>query len=281
MRQAFAEAIAAGEILRLVGGWKYADGSCASGSFDCFFEPLSSCADGGRAERPRPWRDFKSDVYDDHAELVPAQFARWGWTWWRAQLLRYLLRPNARTAAHVDAVRARLGLRPPEPIGDAGGAAARTGAIVGIHLRRGERLKRSHERNDALDLMAANSLDHALQAARPVLRRVGAARVFLAADTAEFAPAMRTVVAGIEVLRADRRVPLDGRDCVREDSVGCEAASPARANRTQTTLDMIADVVLLSECDALVGSFGSTFSRLPMLLMLAHERNRTRFTSLE
>jgi hypothetical protein len=280
----FAEAIAAGEVLLLAGSWKYAEGSCASGSLECFFLPLSACADGladgDAAVRPRAWRDFKSDVYSDHAELVPEQFARWGWTWWRAQLLRYLLRPNARTAAHLDAARARLGLRPRRPSGDADADAG--GRIVGIHLRRGERLKRSHERHDALDLMAANSLDHALQAALPTLRRVRATRVFLAADSDEFAPSTRThTKAGIEVLRSDRRVPLDGRDCAREDSVGCESTSPSRSNRTQTTLDMITDFVLLSECDALVGSFGSTFSRLPMLLMLAHERNRTRFTSLE
>ena len=69
----------------------------------------------------------------------------------------------------------------------------------------------------------------------------------------------------------------DGRDCLRETSVGCESGH----NQTQTAVDMLTDLWLLSQSDVLVGTFGSTFSRIPQLLMMAHGRNLSQFASLE
>ena len=89
--------------------WGWAPSDCAGGSPDCFFEPITNCSANATiatAERymvaypPSP--DDRNTILDG-AALATHLGSKKSWSWVRAQALRYLLRPNAATAAHAEA----------------------------------------------------------------------------------------------------------------------------------------------------------------------------------
>jgi hypothetical protein len=137
--------------------WWYAGDDCPSGSFHCYFKPLSSCSvqgphgvlvargDGGgggvniKKLRLLGEHDEQRDrvvlanVQSEgwlktagYRRAVPPQFASMGLLWWRTQLIKRIFQPQAHVLAHAHTVANQM--QWPEPWGNRREGRTRGGA---------------------------------------------------------------------------------------------------------------------------------------------------------
>jgi hypothetical protein len=127
--------------------WWYAGDDCPSGSFHCYFKPLSSCSvqgphgvlvagggsGGGGVDIKKLRLLGEHDEQRDRVVLanvqcegwlktagyrsaVPPQFASMGLLWWRTQLIKRIFQPQAHVLAHAHTVANQM--QWPEPWGE-------------------------------------------------------------------------------------------------------------------------------------------------------------------
>ena len=207
-------ALAEGRALALNGTWNYdacppdpphtggGAGAGAARGFECHWQPLSACsaAEALAAGAALHRRDDEAAsaaaprAADGH--WVPEEFRSpsLGVLWWRAQLVGFLLRPNAETEQRVRAAQNRLGWAPP---------------VVGLQVRRGDSCE--HAQSSAIR-PGCQPVAAYLAHVRAMAARYGARTLFLATDdaavVAEVAEGLATGGGGAAALRL-AVLPLD------------------------------------------------------------------------
>ena len=251
----------------------YADAArCASRSLECFLRPLSTCPAelrlrGTAAGLGGRWSELTAyDAIVDRAPpgpMVDAARAAGRFST-VALLLADMLRPSAAAAAALKATRRALEW-PSRP----------RGLMIGLHVRGGDACT-----PDALSRhnRTCSDLDAYLPALKALKETYAAAdatvHVYLATDSERVAGAARRLERrggdGFRwLLRSDVRRSwkrLRERDLNSMPQIE-QQIKLGMVDGYRDALDAMVDVLLLAECDALVGKFSSNIDRIAYSLM--------------
>ena len=257
--------------------------SCARAGFSCFFQDFTNCTvSETAAAAARPLLTLDATALDSQGgpemllfdwdaqtlaikagmlrHYVPSTAREWGAAWWRAQALRFLMRPRAWLEAELAQSQERIGWR---------------GRVLALHVRHGDKLKEANR-------LAAEDYVRALV---PMALAVGAETVFVSTDSPavinELTDALRR--AGSQLRLVFEPDEIRGTDITNANlqnnlriNVTRFSASPlhlpyptpptrsshAEAPRRSYTLEAVRGVFLLSRADALLATFSSNFGRL-------------------
>jgi hypothetical protein len=244
---------------------------CESRSLECFLEPLSTCPEEQRLRLPaRMLGDRFPDVakYEKIYRSAPAaalplvrQVQVAGQFNTVALLMSGMLRPSAAVAASV--IQAKRDLGWPETLGQR----RRAPLLIGLH----------HSCTGRAPRQACEPLQTYLPSIRELEREYGADRqvyIFLATDDAAAAAEARRLrdEALTAPIRAFSHAIWMARPAVQQQLPAGPAgagALPGGADGYEDAVHSMVDVVLLSQCDALVGNFSSEVGRIAYALMAA------------
>jgi hypothetical protein len=262
---------------------------CESRSLECFLEPLSQCPDDQRLRLPaRMLGDRFPDVakFDKIYRSAPlaalpliqqAQVA--GQFNTVALLISRILRPSAAVAASVAQAKRELGW--PEPSEQR----RRAPLLIGLHLSctAAERMKQPDQACDPVQayLPAIRELERAYGADRQVYVYLAtndeaavAAAGRIRAETAARRKAGAAGAAGLHAIWLSRpgpvgrsRAKLAGEQGGNEDGWLAGGAGPMDGH--DHAMHRMVDMILLSQCDAMVSKFSSDASRIAYALMAA------------
>lgn len=196
--------------------------------------------------------EFVQSESPRHAEVIPAAFARRGWFWWTAQLLRVILRPAPSLAKEVTAALRKTGL----------GAALLAGPVLGMHIRHGDACLVGETVRMA---RTCSPLAEYVQQARPLMQSLGAATIYLATDSEQVIEDTRSFpeyqwlfLPGITRFGLTAPQPIRLWDAIVKRRA--KRPSTLRHNHREAWMATI-DALLLARCDAFVGKFTSTLFR--------------------
>eukprot|EP00741_Cyanophora_paradoxa_P008079 tig00001254_g7818.t1 len=260
--------------------WMWAPG-CAGKTFECYFEPVSTCSEadvwpsrsevllsslteGDRVVYMNPsqydWnfpdytlneiracRHFIPYAWCRYWYMVPDHFRDRGVLWWKAQIARYLFKPLPRVLQAIQATKTavqwELGYSP----------------RICVHVRRGDKIKGPIA--EALEVL---SLETYAKKIAEVAEWFGARSVFVATDDPGAIAELRPLLPpGMRLLYDEAEERADGaglkirQGVLRDEAVQREIVTAAK------------NLALLSECDALVGTFTSWFSKFAYELKFA------------
>ena len=177
---------------------------------------------------------------------VPARYGGWGLLWWQVVSTAYFLRPTAALRRQVEVQKARMGWpaapgAAPMPL-----HAPPSAPVAGLHIRRTDKLEGQHFDVDEYVGAAA-----------------GRRHVFLATDDSRLvreAAARHPELVWMSVNRTAS--PASGSHWHQEREAMLQGSSPALE-------EALVEILLLSDCDVLVGTFSSFFGQLALDLALA------------
>ena len=255
-------------------GWWYAGEDCPSRSFQCYFEPLSSCtvtgaksigALAGLDTAMLPLLGEHDEEIDrvvlasveseawlktsGYRTWVPEQFASMGLLWWRTQLVANIFRPREHVREHVRGISRQLSW--PEPWGHN----SKGGRIVGVHVRHGDKIMEEAPRVPLSEYVAG--IRRQLEA-----HGGGDGLVFVATDSQQ-------VLSDLAAAAPDLRIMAAWDERRNNQTAFSIFRATHTVNATRYALDAITNLLLLQRCGSFVGTFSSNFGRLAYELQLA------------
>jgi len=268
-----------------LGMWEYGQHCSPNKGWPCYFQPVSACdrlsveyqgvdervhsrADGIVEAALKPLNEFEGRVQGmkTHGEL-----------WWRAQLVNRIVRPNFKTLSMVRRIRNALGL---------------TNPYISVHIRMGDscthkgRLAfQTKPSVNLLDLNPRTSVPRNsespctqnpkpyqevgcvgaaayAQAANKMSEIYGIKTVFLATDDSDAVAVMRSSGLEVKTLNLERG-KLFNSSWLIETRIATKSV-----NTTDISQSAILDLLLLSQGDYFIGSFGGHMSRLAFEMMV-------------
>lgn len=236
---------------------------CKSQSWDCLFEPVSSqcpCASSSpttlQAWAPlKPQRCF--DDADEQASSNGVRFLVWRRLskrlrmtlpkrndhWYIAVLSAYLFRPTPHVLAYKEYLRSLMpGFNPSD--------------AVAVHVRRGDHWMGEHLGDDVY-----------LDAVRAVAHATGASSVLLATDDLALLDSFPARLAPLRVFAVPARLSVLGRharECAHGRDKACHATRFIRQDTHGSSDEgrlLVAQMLLMADTKATVGTIGSNFAR--------------------
>lgn len=229
-------------VLRNPDEWIYSSPSCRHG-FECYFASISSCTEESlQAERPRGSLHEGNEndavvLYTSAGvtyDVVSKRGAQYRTLWWRANVMRWLLRPRDAFLLHIDAFR-----KEHRWADDTG--------VIGMHVRHGDKkveVSQLYETQEYFDVALR------LRAANPQLHTI-----FLSSDDANVIQQ-----ATAEGARTGFRV-IHRRETRTNDAVHA-LLTQGRADPLEQGTVALENIWLLSLCDEMIGTFSSSFFKL-------------------
>eukprot|EP00293_Proteomonas_sulcata_P007987 CAMPEP_0184302144 /NCGR_PEP_ID=MMETSP1049-20130417/12194_1 /TAXON_ID=77928 /ORGANISM="Proteomonas sulcata, Strain CCMP704" /LENGTH=290 /DNA_ID=CAMNT_0026613355 /DNA_START=336 /DNA_END=1208 /DNA_ORIENTATION=+ len=240
-----------------LGMWEYGQHCSPNKGWPCYFQPVSACdrlsveyqgvdervhsrADGIVEAALKPLNEFEGRVQGmkTHGEL-----------WWRAQLVNRIVRPNFKTLSMVRRIRNALGL---------------TNPYISVHIRMGDSC--THKGRLAFqtkpsEVGCVGAAAYA-QAANKMSEIYGIKTVFLATDDSDAVAVMRSSGLEVKTLNLERG-KLFNSSWLIETRIATKSV-----NTTDISQSAILDLLLLSQGDYFIGSFGGHMSRLAFEMMV-------------
>ena len=277
---ALSSAALTGRPMVLHGRWRYSEGPACTealageGGRECFFRAKVGCGEGvvaaqrGRI-RMRAHKDGGDVLEHTDTHIVRNGLAQRGLLrahglfWWTAQLQGFLTAPSWHMQARKRSAQQSLGLE----------IVAQETGVIGLHVRHGDACVHAAQSNTR---PLCRRFEEYLPALAQMRDRYAVRTVFVSTDDAAVAQAAPAALAALGM----RAVSLELDRSVFASSWFIEHRVEAAAlDGSGLAESMLLDLLLLADCDFLVGTLSSQMSRLALALMtlrLGGVRSRSR-----
>jgi len=221
---------------------------CTKRSFECYFEPLTSC--------PAENITNHEIQVDPRPHFVPSEYKKHGVFWYRSQLLGFFWRLNAHTRIHIEAVKKKIGF---------------TNRSIGIHVRHGD----SCSDPRPYTMRKCFPLAIYMQYAESFRQKYNISTIFLATDDSQVISESRQFSNFTIIFVPFDRSRYDSLDFIDEQ---LEAGT---LDPEEEGVSVITDITLLASTDYFIGTFSGNIGRIAYQLSSAWKGYQPPVVSLD